>query len=79
MNKKMNSKGKSSGIALIIILIVALLLAYLAVTQMGSLGFGGKSGQTQQANAVEQTQNMVDAINARIRQQAGVVDELQRP
>jgi Tfp pilus assembly protein PilX len=39
---KMNNKGKDSGLFLIVILIVVLIVAYLAVTQMSSLGFGKK-------------------------------------
>lgn len=69
----MNNKGKGSGLALIIILIAALLVAFLAVKQMDGLGFGGKPEQTQQANALEQTQDAVDAINARIREQYSAV------
>jgi Tfp pilus assembly protein PilX len=38
----MNNKGKGSGLFLIVILIVTLIVAYLAVTQMSSLGFGKK-------------------------------------
>ena len=66
----MNSKGKGSGLVLIVILVVALLIGYLAMTQMGGLGFGKTSTpqeQTQQ-NAIEQAQNAVDAINNRLRQ-----------
>ena len=40
----MNSKGKGSGLFLIVIMIAALIVAYLAVTQMSSLGFGKKEG-----------------------------------
>ena len=67
----MNSKGKGSGLMLIIILVVALLIGYLAMTQMDSLGFGKTSlpQQTQQ-NAIEQAQNAVDAINNRLQQNA---------
>ena len=66
----MNNKGKGSGLVLIVILVVALLIGYLAMTQMGALGFGKTSTlqeQTQQ-NAIEQAQNAVDAINNRIQQ-----------
>ena len=48
----------------------ALLIGYLAMTQMGALGFGKTSTpqeQTQQ-NAIEQAQNAVDAINNRLQQ-----------
>ena len=65
----MNSKGKGSGLILIVILVVALLIGYLAITQMGSLGFGKTSMQQQtQQTAIEQAQNAVDAINNRIQQ-----------
>ena len=65
----MNSKGKGSGLMLIVILVVALLIGYLAMTQMDSLGFGKTDVQTQtQQNAIEQAQNAVDAINNRIQQ-----------
>ena len=66
----MNSKGKGSGLVLIVIMVVALLLGYLAMTQMDSLGFG-KTGMQQeqtQQNVIEQAQNAVDAINNRIQQ-----------
>lgn len=61
----MNNKGRGSGLMLIIILVVALLIGYLAMTQMGSLGFGKPSMQQEQTqqNAIEQAQNAVDAIN----------------
>ena len=66
----MNSKGKSSGLLLVIVLVVALLIGYLAMTQMDSLGFG-KTGMQQeqtQQNVIEQAQNAVDAINNRLQQ-----------
>ena len=55
---------------LIIILVVALLIGYLAMTQMGSLGFGKPSMQQEQTqqNVIEQAQNAVDAINNHLRQ-----------
>lgn len=62
----MNSKG--SGLMLIVILVVALLIGYLAITQMGSLGFGKTNVQQTQQTAIEQAQNAVDAINNRIQQ-----------
>ena len=66
----MNNKGRGSGLMLIIILVVALLIGYLAMTQMGSLGFGKPSMQQEQTqqNVIEQAQNAVDAINSRIQQ-----------
>lgn len=65
----MNNKGKGSGLVLIIILVVALLIGYLAMTQMGSLGFGKTDVQQQtQQNVIEQAQNAVDAINNRLQQ-----------
>ena len=54
----------------IVVLVVALLIGYLAMTQMGSLGFG-KTGMQQeqtQQNVIEQAQNVVDAINNRLQQ-----------
>ena len=69
----MNNRGKGSGLALIIILIVALVAAYLAVTQMGALGFGKTAVQQEQAelqNAVQQAQDIVDMLN-QAQQQAG--------
>ena len=66
----MNSKGKGSGLVLIVILVVALLIGYLAMTQMGGLGFGKTSTPQEQTrqNAIEQAQNAVDAINNRLQQ-----------
>ena len=68
--QKMNNRGRGSGLMLIIVLFVALLIGYLAVTQLGGLGFGKtvpQQAQTQQ-NAIEQAQSAVDAINDRIQQ-----------
>jgi flagellar basal body-associated protein FliL len=63
---KMNNKGKDSRLFLIVILIVVLIVAYLAVTQMSSLGFGKKEeAQIEQQNPVHQAQDAVDAINQR--------------
>ena len=66
----MNNKGKGSGLVLIILLLVTLLIGYLAMTQMGSLGFGKPSMQQEQTqqNVIEQAQNAVDAINNRLEQ-----------
>ena len=66
----MNNKGKGSGLVLVIVLVVALLIGYLAMTQMGGLGFGKTSMQQEQTkqNAIEQAQNAVDAINNHIQQ-----------
>ena len=60
----MNSKGKGSGLMLIVILVVALLIGYFAM-----IGFGKTSTQQQtQQNVIEQAQDAVDAINNRIQQ-----------
>ena len=65
----MSSKGKGSGLMLIVILVVALLIGYLAMTQMSSLGFGKADVQEHtQQNVIEQAQNAVDAINNRLQQ-----------
>ena len=66
----MNNKGKGSGLMLIIVLLVALLVGFLAVTQMGGLGFGKTNTQQEQTqqNAIAQAQSAVDAINDRIQQ-----------
>ena len=66
----MNNNGRGSGLILIIVLLVALLVGFLAVTQMGGLGFGKKNTQQEQTqqNAIAQAQNAVDAINDRIQQ-----------
>ena len=66
----MNNKGRGSGLMLIVILVVALLIGYLAMTQMGSLGFGEPSMQQEQTqqNVIEQAQNAVDSINNHLRQ-----------
>ena len=54
---------------LIIILVVAIIIAYLAVSNMSSLGFGKKE-ETQQQDPVQQAQDAVDAINERMQQNA---------
>ena len=70
----MNNKGKGSGLALILIMIVALIVAYLAVTQMGSLGFGTKeealqaTQQVETQDPVQQAQDIVEQINGRAQQ-----------
>jgi len=64
------NKGKGSGLALTVILVAALIVAYLAVTQMDSLGFGTKE-ETEQAetqNPVQQAQDIVNLINGRAQQ-----------
>ena len=65
--KDMNNKGKGSGLALIIILVVAIIVAYLAVSNMSSLGFGKKqeTQQEQIQDPVQQAQDIVDQINQR--------------
>ena len=66
----MNNNGRGSGLILVIVLLVALLVGYLAMTQMGSLGFGKTNTpqeQTQQ-NMIAQAQSAVDAINNRPQQ-----------
>lgn len=66
----MNNKGKGSGLMLIIVLLVARLVGFLAVTQMGGLGFGKTNTQQEQTqqNVIAQAQSAVDAINDRIQQ-----------
>ena len=64
----MNSKGKGSGLFVIVIMIAALIVAYLAVTQMGSQGIGKKrmeETQIEQQDPVNAAQDVVDAINQR--------------
>ena len=63
---KNDNKGRASGLALIMLLIVALLVAWLATTQMGSLGFGPmtqQETQTEERDPIEQAQDAVDALN----------------
>jgi flagellar basal body-associated protein FliL len=75
----MNNKGKGSGIFLIVILIVALIVAYLAVTQMSSLGFGKKKeAQIEQQNPVHQAQDAVDAINQRQQDAVDAINQRQQ-
>lgn len=61
----MNNRGKSSGMLILIVLVIALVAAYLAVTQMGSLGFGETAVQQTgpQQTVVQQAQGLVDQIN----------------
>lgn len=58
----MNSKGKGSGLALIIILVVALLIAFLVMKNLGRMG-PGKEIAAEQENYVQQAQSVVDQIN----------------
>ena len=69
----MNNKGIGSGLAIIIILIVALLIAFLAMKNMGSLGFGSRTDQPE--TVVVQAQNAVDAINDHIQQQYSAIEQ----
>ena len=68
-----NKRGRGPGLALVLILIVALAVAFLAVRQMGTLGFGGAAGpESARQNAVQQAQDVVDQINGRIQQAAPI-------
>ena len=58
----MNSKGKGSGLALVIILVAALIIGLLVVKNMGGLG-PEKETTVQQENYVQQAQSVVDQIN----------------
>lgn len=58
----MNSKGKGSGLALVIILVAALIIGLLVVKNMGGLG-PEKETAVQQENYVQQAQSVVDQIN----------------
>ena len=58
----MNSKGKGSGLALVIILVAALIIGFLVVKNMGGLG-PEKETTVQQENYVQQAQSVVDQIN----------------
>ena len=58
----MNSKGKGSGLALVIILVAALIIGFLVVKNMGGLG-PEKETAVQQENYVQQAQSVVDQIN----------------
>ena len=69
----MNNKVIGSGLAIIIILIVALLIAFLAMKNMGSLGFGSRTDQPE--TVVVQAQNAVDAINDHIQQQYSAIEQ----
>ena len=65
----MNSKGKESGLALVIILVAALIIGVLVVKNMGGMG-AGQETEAQSENYVQQAQSMVDQIN-QAQQQAG--------
>ena len=66
----MNNNGRGYGLILIIVLLVALLVGYLAMTQMGGLGFGKTDTPQEQIpqNVITQAQSAVDAINNRLQQ-----------
>lgn len=65
----MNSKGKGSGLALVIILVAALIIGLLVVKNMGGLG-PEKETAVQQENYVQQAQSVVDQINQAQQQEA---------
>ena len=58
----MKSRGKGSGLALVIILVVALMIAFLVMKNLGSMG-PGKETAAQQENVIQQAQSVVDQIN----------------
>lgn len=62
----MNNNGSDTGLTLAFILIVALLVAFLVVKNMGTFGIGGSTPQ--QENYVQQAQDVVDALNDKMRQ-----------
>ena len=62
----MNNNGSDTGLTLEFILIVALLVAFLVVKNMGTFGIGGSTPQ--QENYVQQAQDVVDALNDKMRQ-----------
>ena len=83
----MNNKGKSTALVIILILIVALVVAYLAMTQMGNLGFGKKQeGQTQNLinmsdeDLLQQAKDLIDTINTNdqdiVQQAQDIVNQL---
>lgn len=59
----MDSKGRSSGFALVLILIVVLIVAFLAVKQFSSMGMGKPANETSQTSPVVQAQDAVRQIN----------------
>ncbi len=70
--KIFNSKGKGTGVAILMLLFVALLVAWLALTQMKSLGFG--SGDESQEDPVDAAEEAVDDLNDKMQHQ---YDELE--
>ena len=65
--KILNSKGKGTGIAILMLLCVALLVAWLAVTQMKSLGFGSRDES--QEDPVDAAEEAVDDLNDKMQHQ----------
>ncbi len=59
----MKSRGKESGLALVIILVVAMIVAFLMMKNLGSMGPGKETAAQQEQNYVQQAQSVVDQIN----------------
>lgn len=65
----MNNSGKGSALFLLVLLCVALLIAYLAISNMSSLGFGKQSTQQENMqNPVDQAEDVVNQLNERTQQ-----------
>ena len=63
---KQNKAGRGTGLTLVLLLIVALIVAFLLATQMNSAVKSGPVGQ--ETSAVQQAQDVVDALNGRMLQ-----------
>jgi hypothetical protein len=72
---RLNDRGRSSGLMLVVILLVIVIVALLFTAQMGAFGMGKTGdGPAQTPDPVEQAQEAVDAVNERIEQYAGMAE-----
>ena len=74
---RLNDRGRSSGLMLVVILLVIVIVALIFAAQMGAFGIG-KSGDgpaAQTEDPVAQAQEAVDALNERIEQQYTDMEE----
>ncbi len=72
---RLNRKGFSSGLMLVVIMLAVVIIALLFITQMGAFGIGKTPEAAQTPDPVEQAREVVDAINERIEQQSTGMEE----
>lgn len=67
---------KGNGLGLLVLLIAMLLAAFLFISNLGSLGMGQAGTKPEEAQVVQETQEMVDGLNRQIDDRTKAFDEL---